>query len=86
MQEEVMKRMLLIIMISAFLLGCGAGARESGFYEHRSIYAGWDHLWFSWHGYKNCTDKYIKESKAEAWWGIPKEYSAASCASKGEGH
>jgi hypothetical protein len=86
MQEELMKRILLIAMISVFLVGCGAAARESGFYEHRAIYQSWDHLWFSWYGYKNCCDKYIKESKAEAWWGIPKEYTAASCTSKGKGN
>lgn len=78
-----MKRILLIIMICAFLVGCGAAARESGFYEHRSIYAGWDHLWFSWYGYKACEDTYIKESKAEAWWGITEEYTTASCPAPG---
>ena len=71
-----MKRILLIAMICTFLLGCGAAAKESGFYEHSSIYAGWDHLWFSWYGYRTCSEQYVKESKRDAWWGISEEYSA----------
>ncbi len=53
MQEDIMKIILLIIMIYAFLVGCGAAAKESGFCEHRAMYAGWDHLSFSWYGYRN---------------------------------
>lgn len=80
-----MKRLLLIAIISLFILGCGAAATESGFYEHKTVYAGWDHLWYSWSGYRQCEDKYIKESKTEQWWGIPEKYPAAACVSQGEG-
>ncbi|MGO9137173.1 MAG: hypothetical protein ACLP9S_01745 [Syntrophales bacterium] len=73
-----MKRILSIAMISVFLLGCGAAATESGVYQHKALYASWDHLWFSWGGYKNCDEKYVKQSKAEGWWGTP----SASCTSQ----
>lgn len=35
-----------------FLAGCGAAARESGFYEHNTMYRNWDHFVFSLFGYK----------------------------------
>ena len=78
-----MKRILLVTVMCVFLLGCGAAARESGFYEHKSIYAGWDHLWFSWQGYRTCSEQYVKESKKDAWWGIPQVYSTV-CIAKEE--
>ncbi len=66
-----MKRFLVIAMICLFVLGCGQAARESGFYQHDAMYRDWDHLWFSWFGYKHITPKEAKESKEEDWWGIP---------------
>ena len=75
-----MKRILFIAMISILLLGCGAAARESGFYEHKSVYASWDHFVFSLQGYKTCTDQSVVESKKDGWWGVPQVYTAACIA------
>ena len=66
-----MKKILLIAMLFLFLSGCGQAARESGFYSHDTHYKDWDHLWFSWHGYKDMTAKDAKKSNENMWWGIP---------------
>ncbi len=66
-----MKKILLIAVLCFFLSGCGQAARESGFYQHDSMYRDWDHLWFSWFGYKDVSPKEAKESRQENWWGIP---------------
>lgn len=66
-----MKRILITLMLCIFLAGCGAAAKNSGFYEHDSIYKDWSHLWFSWHGYKNCPpDDTLKKLQVEGWWGM----------------
>jgi hypothetical protein len=52
-----------------FFPGCGAAARESGFYDHDTIYKNWDHLKFSIYGYKSPDSKAIEESRVEEWWG-----------------
>lgn len=70
----IMKKILLIAMLFLFLSGCGQAVRESGFYSHDTHYKDWDHLWFSWHGYKDMTAKDAKESKDDMWWGLPVEY------------
>jgi hypothetical protein len=73
-QGGVMKKILLIAMLFLFLSGCGQAVRESGFYDHDTQYKDWDHLWFSWHGYKDMTAKDAKESNDNMWWGIPVDY------------
>jgi len=75
-----MKRILLITMISLFLLGCGAAAKESGFYDHKSVYASWDHFVYSLQGHKTCSEQSVEESKKDGWWGIPQVYSSACIA------
>ena len=72
-----MKKILLIALFCFLLSACGQAARDSGFYKHDSVYQDWDHLWFSWTGYKHVTAKDAKESKAENWWGIPEEYKGS---------
>jgi hypothetical protein len=64
-----MKRAVAVLMMVLFLTGCGAAARESGFYEHSTMYRDWDHLKFSIYGYKTVEPKEIQASKAQEWWG-----------------
>jgi len=64
-----MKRLIAVMMTVLFLSGCGAAARESGFYDHDTMYKNWDHLKFSIYGYKNPDPKAIEESRVEEWWG-----------------
>lgn len=65
-----MKRWFLVMMAVLFLAGCGASARESGYYEHNTLYKSWDHMKFSWGDYKNADQKDGQKSKDEGWWGV----------------
>jgi hypothetical protein len=64
-----MKRLFVIMITALFLAGCGAAARESGFWEHKTMYKYWDHLKFSITGYKKAQPKDAQLSKEEDWWG-----------------
>lgn len=66
-----MKRLFVVLLGVLFLSGCGAAARESGFYEHNTMYGSWDHLKFSICGYKQVDKQEAQLSKDQKWWGIP---------------
>jgi len=63
------------MMTVLFLSGCGAAARESGFYEHSTMYRNYDHLKFSMCGYKKIDPQEVRQSKEQDWWGITIEGS-----------
>lgn len=56
-----MKRLLALIILSLFIIGCGA----TGNYSYKS----WDHLTFSWFGYHQCSQEDIEKAKKEGWYG-----------------
>ncbi len=64
-----MKRLFVVLLGVMFLFGCGAAARESGFYEHNTMYRDWDHFIFSIYGYKQVDQKEAKLAKEQGWWG-----------------
>ena len=64
-----MKKLGLLLLIGLFLAGCGTAAKESEFWEHSTMYKNWDHLKYSWYGYKKPTLKAGKESVEQGWWG-----------------
>jgi hypothetical protein len=64
-----MKKLFAVTLMVLFLAGCGAAARESGFYDHNSMYRDWDHMKFSIFGYKDVNPQVAEQSKAEDWWG-----------------
>jgi len=66
-----MKRIFYVFLTVMFLSGCGAAARESGFYEHDTMYKNWDHLKFSICGFKQVDQKSAQLSQKQDWWGIP---------------
>ncbi|MHB8907371.1 MAG: hypothetical protein ACYDAA_00635 [Syntrophales bacterium] len=68
-KEIIMKRWFAVTLMALFLSGCGAAARESGFYDHNTMYRDWDHARFSMWGYKAPDQKVAKESKTDDWWG-----------------
>lgn len=74
-----MKKLLLLVLmaITLFLAGCGAKARESGFYQHDAQYRNLDHLAFSWWGYTNPTRQDAILAKKQNWWGIEVPYVPA---------
>jgi hypothetical protein len=64
-----MKKAFVLILMSLFFAGCGASARESGFWQHDTMYKNWDHFRYSTSGYKNPTVATGKKSQAQGWWG-----------------
>lgn len=51
-----------------------AGACEityDSWLDHDTLYASWDHLWFSWFGYLDPLPDDYFESCAFQWWGEP---------------
>lgn len=65
-----MWRWIAIACMGLLFCGCGKAAQESGFWDHPSVYKNWDHLKYSWYGYKNPTAQTGKESQEQGWWGI----------------
>ena len=72
-----MKKLLALLFLGMFLMGCGAAARQSEFYQHSTMYQNWDHLKYSWTGYKNPTAETGKKSQDQGWWGIEVPYIPA---------
>ena len=67
--KERANRWFALLAMVLMLSGCGAAAKESGFYEHNTMYRDWDHFIFSLYGYKMADPKKAQESKEQAWWG-----------------
>jgi hypothetical protein len=65
-----MKRIVFVFLMLVFLLGCGTLGKKSEFWQHDSVYKNWDHLKFSWYGYKNVSEEEARMSKEQGWWGI----------------
>jgi uncharacterized membrane protein required for colicin V production len=63
-----MKKLLLLVVVVAFLGGC-AGADQSEFWKHSSVYQNFDHMKYSMSGYQDCGSMYTKETKEQGWWG-----------------
>jgi len=72
-----MKRLILLSIVGLFLAGCGAGAKQSGFWQHDTVYRNWEHLTFSWYGYSNPTEETLDQSQQQDWWGIEIPYIPA---------
>jgi len=68
-----MKKILFMFFVLGFLFtGCSSISR-SEFLQHSSHYENFEHMGFSWFGYKHPTRETGEESDAEGWWGIPIE-------------
>jgi hypothetical protein len=59
-----MKKLIVLLFIGLLLAGC-----SSEFYKHDSVFKDWDHVKFSWGGYKNPTAEDAKMSDDRGWWG-----------------
>lgn len=68
-----MKKWFLVATVGLFLAGCGTAAQKSEYWEHSTMYKDWDHLKFSWYGYKHPSPQTAEESQERKWWGIPVE-------------
>lgn len=69
-----MKKLLVVLFLSAFVLGCGASAQKSEFWQHDTMYKNWDHTRFSWFGYNNPTAEDRLNATEQGWWGIDVPY------------
>ncbi|MCX5879525.1 MAG: hypothetical protein NTY44_10495 [Deltaproteobacteria bacterium] len=63
-----MKKLLFLVVVVAFLAGC-AGADQSEFWKHSSMYQNTEHLKFSWSGYQDCGPEFTKATQSQSWWG-----------------
>lgn len=59
-----MKKLVLILFLTAFLFGCSTTGPSS-------TWKNWDHFKFSAWGHKNVTCEEVKQSDQEGWWGEP---------------
>jgi outer membrane lipoprotein-sorting protein len=76
-EETMMKRLFVLVLVSAFLFGCGAAATQSEFWQHDTMYKNWDHMKFSMAGYKSPTEETYQKSAEQEWWGIEVPYIPA---------
>ncbi len=65
-----MRRFFWVLLAVLFLAGCGAAARESGYYDHNTLFKSWEHMKFSLCGYKQVGPNEAQKSKEEGWWGV----------------
>lgn len=69
-----MKKLLFLLLLVAFIMGCGQSAVRSEFWQHNTMYSSWDHMAFSWGGYRNPTAEAGQMSAEQNWWGIEVPY------------
>jgi len=64
-----MKKLFVLLVLTACAAGCGGPASQSGVWEHDTLYKNLDHMRFSWGGYKEVTSDEVVKSVEEGWWG-----------------
>ena len=69
-----MKRLLLLALLIAFIMGCGQSAVRSEFWQHNTMYKSWDHMAFSWFGHNEPTVEDRQKAAEQSWWGIEVPY------------
>ena len=69
-----MKKLFLLLIAGFFLAGCGTAAERSEFWKHDTMYKNYDHMFYSWFGYKKPTAETGKMSQDQGWWGMPIDY------------
>lgn len=65
-----MKKVIVLTLLALFLAGCSGTLKQSEFLEHDTMYKNWDHMAFSWFGYRNPTDQDAQKSMEQGWWGV----------------
>lgn len=69
-----MKKLIFVTLLFAFLVGCGQSAVRSEYLQHKTMYKSWDHMAFSWFGYRNPTAEDRQKAIEQGWWGIEVPY------------
>jgi hypothetical protein len=69
-EGEKMKMKIVLMLLALFLASCSGSLKQSEFLEHDTMYKNWDHMKFSWFGYRNPTDEDRQKSMEQGWWGF----------------
>ena len=62
-----MKKLTILILLGLFFSGVYGCSEE--FLAHDTYWKNWDHMVFSWSGYKNVTAEDAQKSQEQGWWG-----------------
>ncbi|MBW1981774.1 MAG: membrane lipoprotein lipid attachment site-containing protein [Deltaproteobacteria bacterium] len=69
-----MKRIFIALSIAFMLAAAGCSLKPGVNYKPdgprpRPAFKNWDHIKFSWFGYRNPTAEDLKKSQEQGWWG-----------------
>ncbi len=59
-----MKKLIFLIVLVFLMAGC-----SDEFLAHDTTFKDWDHVKFSWGGYKSPTAEDVQMSTERGWWG-----------------
>ncbi|MGD8342778.1 MAG: hypothetical protein PVI38_15535 [Desulfobacterales bacterium] len=59
-----MKKLIVLLIMGLLLSGC-----SDEFLAHDTLFKDWDHVKFSWGGYKDTTAEDAQMSAERGWWG-----------------
>ena len=59
-----MKKLIVLLFMVLLLSGC-----SDEFLAHDTLFKDWDHVKFSWGGYKSPTAEHVQMSNERGWWG-----------------
>jgi hypothetical protein len=63
-RRKKMKKLIVLLFMVLLLSGC-----SDEFLAHDTLFKDWDHVKFSWGGYKNPTAEHAQMSADRGWWG-----------------
>jgi len=67
-----MKKLFWFAVMCLLFSGCAMTNKEwNDLWAHGNTYKNWEHMKFSWSGYKNPTVETGKMSQEQGWWGKP---------------
>ena len=69
-----MKKLIVLALLGLFVVSCGQSAVRSEFWQRDTMYKNWDHMAYSWFGYRNPTAEDAAKSIEQGWWGIDVPY------------
>ena len=69
-----MKRGVLLIFAALMLASCSHSGAKSEFLQHDKMYKNWDHMKFSWFGYRHPSEEDAQKAAEQGWWGSDVPY------------
>ena len=67
-----MKKLIFLVVLALLMAGC-----SDEFLAHDTTFKDWDHVKFSWGGYKSPTADHVQMSTERGWWGEEVPYIPA---------